>query len=120
MVTERRVFVLITFAAAVAFVVLFILIRENNQKIEVQVERNKQTIQQLQRAVRVLCDRGFIIDDLIVGGISLIGQRLAQDVAEGNLQAVKADQRFLDKYVENHVKITSELTRRDSPCATTS
>jgi hypothetical protein len=118
MVTERRVFTLITIVAAFAFVVLFFLIRDNNQKIELQVKRNNQTIQELQRTVKVLCDRGFIIDDLITGGISLIGQRLAQDIAEGNLQAVKADQRFLSNYVDNHLKIISELTKKGSPCAT--
>jgi hypothetical protein len=118
MVTERRVFVLIIIAAAVAFGVLFYLIRENDRDIEAQVEQNRRTIVELERTVRVLCNRGFIIDDLIVGGISLISQRLAQDLAEGNIQAVRADQRFLNRFVENHLKITAELTRRDSPCAT--
>jgi hypothetical protein len=118
MATERRIFALICFIAAIAFTILFIQIHNNQGAIESQVKRNRETIESLEAAKRVLCARGTIINDLIRGGILLIEQRLGNDLAVGNLEAVKADREFLNIFADNFVKMTNQLTEKGSPCAT--
>jgi hypothetical protein len=118
MAIERRIFLAICIVAAIAFTVLFIQIHNAQNEIEQQVEKNRQTIENLEDAKRVLCARGTIINDLIRGGILLIEQRLANDIAAGDLEAIKADREFLNTFADNFVKLTNELTEKGSPCAT--
>jgi hypothetical protein len=132
MATERHIFMAICVIAAMAFTVLFVqissaqndleiqarILQVQTQILEGQVERNRKTIVQLRATDKVLCNRGFIIIDLVSAGILLIEQRLAADLATGDLVAIRADQKFLNMFAANHVKLTKELTRKGSPCAT--
>lgn len=122
--TERRSFLIVVIVAAIAFTVLFIQIHnaqneieQTNRELARQVEQNQQTIAELERAVKLLCNRGHILDTLVVTAIGLIEQRLAADIKAKDWAAIKADRGFLHLYVRSHLKLTSELTRRDSPCA---
>jgi hypothetical protein len=81
-----------------------------------QVEANTRVINDVRRTTRVLCNRGYILIDLINGALILIGQRLEADIRAGDNAAVKADRRFLVAFLEDREKLTQELTGR-GPCA---
>lgn len=85
-----------------------------------QVSTNHHHLDALARATKVLCNRGFILIDLTDGALALIGQRLEEDVRNGNAAAVRADQRFLTSYLKNRQTLVLELTDPESPCATPS
>ena len=119
MVTEHKIFAMICVIAAIAFTILFVEINNTQDSINFQIKQTQKAIRDIRQTVKLLCNRGFIIKDLVGAGILLIEQRLGDDLAANNLDAVRADRDFLERFVANDLQLTRELTERGSPCATT-
>ena len=86
---------------------------EANTKATRALERQAD---ELEKTTAVLCNRGYVLIDLIDGALLLVGQRLEADVAAGNKAAAAADRQFLQEFALHRDVLTGELTG-NGPCA---
>lgn len=108
--TKTGFFAVITASILVGTVLLAVF-------LAYQVGQNHKQVSENRRALTLLCDRGHIMDGLVLASISATQLQLVDDIAGKRTNAVAADRAFLASFAVYHQELQAQFTNMNSPCA---
>jgi hypothetical protein len=110
----RYTFAFVVVAGAIAIGVLAALVDSQSNSLEKKINRTEKIIKTQRVAIRLLCERGFVLDDVIVGLITVYELKLKFDTPHPKL--VQQDKAFIGKLAADRARIISQLPESKSPC----
>jgi hypothetical protein len=107
-----------------AVVVICLLLLILLSLVTFRTERSTRDLSRKQTAtLNLLCNRTYnlvpIVDDVVLGLIATVEERLAVDVALGDTKGVRSDLRSLHRLQGNHLLLQDLLLTRGTPCRKT-